>query len=138
MITKCAPISLTELELIVKENTREIVKKLEKHKEIVVEDSFVYLPKQKVQFRRVNRDEEYYRPLEYVSNKELYDAVFQIVNYCNNIKKYTVIKMVLLSLGYKKINDFLYSYIENAIAFLLNKKVIFIEDDNILYKDLEN
>ena len=138
MITKCAPISLTELELIVKENTREIVKKLEKHKEIVVEDSFVYLPKQKVQFRRVNRDEEYYRPLEYVSNKELYDAVFQIVNYCNNIKKDTVIKMVLLSLGYKKINDFLYSYIENAIAFLLNKKVIFIEDDNILYKDLEN
>jgi hypothetical protein len=46
--------------------------------------------------------------------------------------------MVLLSLGYTKINDFLYSYVENAVAFLLNKKVIFIDDDNILYRDLEN
>ena len=27
---------------------------------------------------------------------------------------------------------------ESAIAFLLNRKVIFIEDDNILYKDLES
>ncbi len=138
MINRCAPISAVELELIVKENTKEIVKKLEKHKEIVIEDGFIYLPKQTVKFRRVNRDDKYYRPLEYISNKELYDAVYQIVNYCNNIQKETVIKMVLLSLGYKKINDFLYSYIENAIAFLLNKKVIFIEDDNILYKDLEN
>ena len=138
MINNCAPISVDELELIVKENTREIVQKLEKRKEIIIEDGFIYLPKQKVQFRRVNREDPYYRPLEYISNKELYDAVFQIVNYCNNIKKETVIKMILLSLGYKKINDFLYSYIENAIAFLLNKKVIFIEDDNILYKDLEN
>ena len=138
MITQCAPISIKELELIVKENTREIVSKLEKNKEIIIEDNFIYLPKQKVQFRRVNRSEDYYRPLEYVSNKELYDAIYQIVNYCNNIQKDTVIKMLLLSLGYKKINDFLYGYMESAIAFLLNRKVIFIEDDNILYKDLES
>jgi hypothetical protein len=138
MIERCAPISVEELELIVKENTREIVKKMEKQKEIIIEDNFIYLPKQNIKFRTVNREEDYYRPLEYVSNKELYDAIFQIVNYCNNIQKDTVIKMVLLSLGYKKINDFLYSYVENAVAFLLNKKVIFIEDDNILYRDLEN
>ena len=111
---------------------------MEKHKEIVIEDKFIYLPKQNVHFRSVNRDEDYYRPLEYISKKELYDAVFQVVNHCNNIQKDTLIKMILLSLGYKKINDFLYSYIENAINFLLNKKVIFIEDDNILYRDLEN
>ena len=37
----------------------------------------------------------------------------------------------------KFVVDF-FPYIENAINFLLNKKVIFIEDDNILYKDLEN
>lgn len=138
MIEKCAPISVDELELIVKENTREIVRKMEKHKEIVIEDKFIYLPKQNVHFRSVNRDGDYYRPLEYISKKELYDAVFQVVNHCNNIQKDTLIKMILLSLGYKKINDFLYSYIENAINFLLNKKVIFIEDDNILYRDLEN
>ena len=57
---------------------------------------------------------------EYISKKELYDAVFQVVNHCNNIQKDTVIKMILLSLGYKKINDFLYSYIESSINFLLN------------------
>ena len=138
MINRCAPISVDELELIVKENTRDIVRKMEKQKEIIIEDKFIYLPKQNVHFRSVNRDEDYYRPLEYISKKELYDAVYQIVNHCNNIQKDTVIKMILLSLGYKKINDFLYNYIEHAINFLLNKKVIFIEDDNILYKDLEN
>lgn len=138
MINQCAPISVDELELIVKENTREIVKKLQFHKEIHIEDGFIYLPKQKVQFRRVNRYEDYYRPIEYVSNKELIEAIYQIVDYCNNIKKDTIIKMILLSLGYKKINDILYSFVEDAITFLLNKKVIFIEEDDILYRDLDN
>ena len=138
MIKECAPISIEELELVVKENTREIVKKLEHRKEIVIEDGFIYLPKQKVQFRRVDRDEEYYRPLKYVSNKELIEAIYQIVDYTNNIQKDTLIKMILLSLGYKKINDLLYGFVEDAITFLLNKKVIFIEDDNIIYRDLEN
>ena len=45
MINKCAPIALDELELIVKENTREIVQKLEKRKEIIIEEGFIYLPK---------------------------------------------------------------------------------------------
>mgnify|MGYP003425977565 FL=1 len=81
MINRCAPISVDELELIVKENTRDIVRKMEKHKEIVIEDKFIYLPKQNVHFRSVNRDEDYYRPLEYISKKELYDAVYQIVNH---------------------------------------------------------
>ena len=83
MIKECAPISIEELELVVKENTREIVKKLEHRKEIVIEDGFIYLPKQKVQFRRVDRDEEYYRPLKYVSNKEYEEAnstVLELIN----------------------------------------------------------
>lgn len=138
MIKECAPISVDELELIVKENTREIVKKLEHKKEIVIEEGFIFLPKEKVQFRRVNREENYYRPIEYVSTKELIEAIYQIVNYTNNIQKDTLIKMILLSLGYKKTNDILYSFVENALTFLLNKKVIFIEEDNILYRDLEN
>ena len=107
-------------------------------RDIIIEDNFIYLPKQKVQFRRVNRYEDYYRPIEYVSNKELIEAIYQIVDYCNNIKKDTIIKMILLSLGYKKINDILYSFVEDAITFLLNKKVIFIEEDDILYRDLDN
>ena len=75
---------------------------------------------------------------EYVSQKELYEAVFNVVNHCSNIEKDTLIKMILLSLGYKKINDILYKFVEDAIIFLLDKKVIFIEDDNIIYRDLEN
>lgn len=138
MIKLCAPISVDELDLIVKENTKEIVKKLELKKEIVIEDNFIYLPDQKVQFRRVNREESFYRPIEYVSQKELYEAVFNVVNHCSNIEKDTLIKMILLSLGYKKINDILYKFVEDAIIFLLDKKVIFIEDDNIIYRDLEN
>lgn len=138
MINLCAPISVDELELIVKENTRDIVKKMALKKEIIIEDDFIFLPKQRVQFRRVNRFEEYYRPIEFVSNKELFEAIYHVVNHLNNIQKDTLIKMILLSLGYKKINDILYSFVENAIDILLNKKVIFIEDDDILYKDLEN
>ena len=138
MINKCSPISLDELELIVKENTREIVKKLAAKKEIIIENNFIYLPKQQIKFRRVNRNENYYRPIEYVSSKELFDAIYQVVNYSNNIQRDTLIKMILLSLGYKKINEILYSFVDNAITILLNKKVIFIDEDNVLYKDLEN
>ena len=43
--------------------------------------------------------------------------------------------MILLSLGYKKTNKEKYEFVEERIDYLLEQKVIFIEN-NIIYKNI--
>ena len=86
---------------------------------------------------QIKKNANIYRPLKYVSNREIYDAIFKVVNHLASISKDTLIKMILLSLGYKKINHTLYDKIDDCIKFLLIQRIIFIEDD-ILYRDFEN
>lgn len=137
VIIKCAPISVEELSVVMKENSVDLAKKLISNGEIELHDDFYYVPNQKICFRRIERNANIYRPLKYVSNREIYDAIFKVVNHLASISKDTLIKMILLSLGYKKINHTLYDKIDACIKFLLIQRIIFIEDD-ILYRDFEN
>ena len=98
-------------------------------------DEFIYVPNNKVRFRRVDRNSDFYRPLNLVSEKEIFDAIYEIIDYKLTLNKETIIKMILLSLGYKKANKAKYEFVENKIDYLLEKKVIFIEH-NILYRNI--
>ena len=93
-----------------------------------MQDDYIYIPNQKVRFRRVDRNKNYYRPLNTVSKKEIYDAIYEIVDYKVSLSKEVIIKMILLSLGYKKANEAKYQLIDNEINYLLSKKILFLED----------
>lgn len=134
-IEMTSPISLEEIRIIFKENIEENLIELEKNNFIEINDNFIYIPNKIVKFRRVNRDEDFYRPLNSVSEKEIYDAIYEILDYKSTLNKDTLIKMILLSLGYKKANPIKYKYIEDKIDYLLEQKVIFIEN-NTLYRNI--
>ena len=134
-LVKACPISLEEARVIFNENIEENISILVNSEKITIEDGFIYIPNQKVVFRRVDRSKETYRPLDLVSEKEIFDAVYQVINTTQSLKKDTLIKMILLSLGYKKANKEKYEYIERMINYLLEKKIIFIEKD-IIFKNI--
>ena len=134
-LNKVAPISLEEIRIVFKENVEEIINKLKKKDSIEIINNFIYIPNQKVEFRRVDRNKEFYRPLDLVSDKELYDAIFQIIDYKSSLNEDTLIKMILLSLGYKKYNGAKYHYLEEKIKYLVDNKIIF-KDNDMLYKSL--
>jgi len=130
-----APISLEEIRLIFRENVDDCLKELAKEEAVSIEEDFVYLPDSKIRFRRVDRDKNQYRPLPTVSDRELFDAIYEVVDYKNSLSKDTLVKMILLSLGYKKANAEKYRYVERRIDRLLAKKVIFIEN-GLLFRSL--
>ena len=135
LISKSAPISLEELRVIFKENIEELLVELANKEVILIENNFVYLPNEKVEFRRVDRDKEFYRPLDLVSDKEIFDAVYKIIDYKTSLNEDTLIKMILLSLGYKKANEAKYQYLQNKINNLVENKVIY-KDGDILSKSI--
>lgn len=130
-----APISLEEIRVIFKENIEEQIRALVKDRIIEISDDFIYIPNERVRFRRVNRNEDFYRPLDLVSEKEIFNAIYEIIDYKLTLNKDTIIKMILLSLGYKKSNAAKYAFVESKINFLLEQKIIFIEN-NILYRNI--
>ncbi|MDD7735640.1 MAG: DUF4011 domain-containing protein [Bacillales bacterium] len=134
-LVKTCPISLEETRIIFNENIEENINVLLESEKISLIDGFIYIPNQKVVFRRVDRTKDTYRPLDLVSEKEIFDAVYQVINSTQSLKKDTLIKMILLSLGYKKANKEKYEYVEKKINYLLEKKIIFIEND-IIYKNI--
>ena len=136
MIEKCAPISIKELELIVKENIKDILKRLVKDDFITLEDKFIFIKGKATTFRRINREEAFFRPLDTVSKRELYDAIYKIINHLSSIDQETLIKMILLSLGYKKMKKEDYDTLIECIEFLLKSKIIF-NDGTTLYRDIE-
>lgn len=134
-LEECAPISLDEIRVVFKENIEEELNNLIASGMIEIKDNFISLLGKKVRFRRVDRNKEFYRPLDLVSDVEYYDAIYDIINYKSSLDKDTIIKMILLSLGYKKANKEKYEFIEERIDYLLEQKVIFIEN-NILFKNI--
>lgn len=136
MIEKCAPISIKELEIIIKENIKDILKKLVKEDFITIEDKFIFIKNKTPFFRRINRNESFSRPLETVSKREIYDAIYKIINYLSSIDQEVLIKMILLSLGYKKMKKEDYDTLIECIEFLLKSKIIF-NNGTTLYRDIE-
>jgi len=131
IINECAPISTKELSLLFKENISGIIAKLKKNKSITIEDGFILLPNKQIEFRRIDRSEDYYRPIKYVYKKEIYDAIYKVIKQLTVIESDTLVKMILLSLGYKKMNQENYDFIVSCIEFLINEKIIFINNSKL-------
>lgn len=130
-LNKVCPISLEELKLVFKENIENELNALIKNKEYILEEGFIYIPNEKVRFRRVDRDKNFYRPLNIVSKKEIYDAIYEIIEHKSSLNKDVIIKMILLSLGYKKANKVVYDLIAKDIDYLVSKKILFSEGNTI-------
>jgi hypothetical protein len=137
LVTESAPISINDLDIVMGTNTNSLLSSYIKSNILEQEDNFIYVPNKKITFRRVDRSKNIIRNIDNVSNKEIYDAIYQIVNNQGSISIDKLVKMILLSLGYKKTNPSINKKILDDILYLKSKSIIF-ENDGILYKDLNN
>ncbi len=137
LVNECAPISINDLDIIMETNTSSLLSSYIKNNVLEQEDNFIFIPNKKVTFRRVDRSKNIIRNIDNVSNKEIYDAIYQIVNNQGTISIEKLVKMILLSLGYKKTNPSINKKILDDILYLKTKSIIF-ENNGILYKDLND
>ncbi len=132
-IKKVAPISLKELRNICRKDI-EALPNLIKKGLVEEKEEFIFIPNEKIIFRRVERNTDQIRNIETVSKYELYNAVYTIVNKVETISKEKIVKMILLSLGYKKTNPSINKVIYDVINYLIEKNIV-LENDEMLSKN---
>ncbi len=101
---------------------------------IAIKDDFIYVIGRNIEFRIVERNTKEFRPIDSVSNIELKSAITKIVLTFKEIEEDTVVKMILLSLGYKKAPESAYNKLVELVDALAAKERI-IKRDNVLYKE---
>ncbi len=132
-IKKVAPISLKELRNICRKDI-EALPNLIKKGLVEEKEEFIFIPNEKIIFRRVERNTDQIRNIETVSKYELYNAVYTIVNKVETISKEKIVKMILLSLGYKKTNPSINKVIYDVINYLIEQNIV-LENDEMLSKN---
>ena len=131
VLKQCHPISINELEEIFKDDTHAILSQLKIDKKINIANNFVFVNDQRINFKKVDKNDKP-RVFDFVSNEEIAVGIQMILTQ-KSLSIDEMIKLILLSLGFKKMNHDQYFRIQNIIEDLIESKKIFIKDD-ILYE----
>ena len=124
----CAPITREQLLSIFNEDGVITLTNLQMDKIVNISNGFVFLNNQRINFKRVDRNSEYSRLLNTVSNEEIQDGILKIASHKEmNIDE--MIKLILRTLGMKKMNHNQYFRIENIINDLIEEKKLIVEND---------
>lgn len=98
---------------------------------IKIANGFVFIEGGMINFRKVNREGDKIRDINDVSNEEISFGILKLLSQ-KSLTEDEVIKLILSSLGYKKMNHNQYFRIQNIINELKDDKKI-TEKENILY-----
>ena len=98
---------------------------------IKIANGFVFIEGGTINFRKVNREGDKIRDINDVSNEEISFGILKLLSQ-KSLTEDEVIKLILSSLGYKKMNHNQYFRIQNIINELKDDKKI-TEKENILY-----
>ena len=98
---------------------------------IKIANGFVFIEGGTINFRTVNREGDKIRDINDVSNEEISFGILKLLSQ-KSLQEDEVIKLILSSLGYKKMNHNQYFRIQNIINELKDDKKI-TEKENILY-----
>ena len=124
----CAPITREQLLSIFNEDGVITLTNLQMDKIVNISNGFVFVNNQRINFKRVDRNSEYSRLLNTVSNEEIQDGILKIASHKEmNIDE--MIKLILRTLGMRKMNHNQYFRIENIINDLIEDKKLIVEND---------
>ena len=124
----CAPITREQLLSIFNEDGVITLTNLQMDKIVNISNGFVFVNNQRINFKRVDRNSEYSRLLNTVSNEEIQDGILKIASHKEmNIDE--MIKLILRTLGMRKMNYNQYFRIENIINDLIEDKKLIVEND---------
>ena len=136
LLKECPPVSIMELEEIFLEETHPLLSQLKVDNKIRIANNFIFVVDQRITFHKVNKDGEA-RNFDFISNEEIREGIKMILTQ-KSLSSDEMIKLILLSLGFKKMNHDQYFRIQNIINDLIDDEIIFIKDDILYEKDTLN
>lgn len=121
-----APVKAKEITSLFVEDVQPVITQLVTEQKIAVNDDFIFLVDQPITFRTIDRNKNYIRKLDTIAPIEVKTALVKVINHQKEIAQDILIKMILLSLGYKKMNRNLYETLENYIQDIVTQnKVVY-------------
>ncbi len=125
-----APISEKECLAVFNEDYLSVKASLQSENIIKVEHDFVFLNNSEIKFRRVDRNANFSRNLDLVSNEEIAAGIIKI-SLIKPLSQDDMIKLILLTLGLKKMNHQQYFRLQNIIGGLIEANKITIKEGKI-------
>ena len=133
LLRRCGPMNVEEMSLTI-DNCSSTIDELLLDNIIEIKNRFIFLKNEQINFHYVKKDNDE-RRFDFVSNEEIAMGI-RIILTQRSFHYDDMIKLILLSLGLKKMNRDQYLRIQNIIDDLIDDKFIEKKDD-YLYK-IEN
>lgn len=101
---------------------------------VSVMNNFIFVNNKEIEFKRARSDKNEIRELDTISNEEIAQGVLKMI--CNkDLYVDETIKLILLSLGYKKMNQQQYFRIQNIIGELIDEHKLSNNNDLLHYEN---
>ncbi len=123
VLNKCAPIDKQTILRIFKEDGIALINNLESAKQIYIKNDFIYLANKEIVFKSY-KNKEQIRYITSLSKEEIEQGILQIVKTQNIVSEEDLIKMILISLGYEKMNAKIYAYVQEIILGLVYQRIL--------------
>lgn len=137
IIDECAPILEQDILNLFSQDGSAYISSLIKEKKIYRKNKFIYIPNKDIIFRSYKNNAQP-RYISSVSQEEIEDGVLRIIETTSSLELGAVIKMILIALGYNKMNSKIHEYIYRIIIDMVhNHKVTLSENFLSLVKDDE-
>ncbi len=138
IIKECAPIQEQELLNLFPSDGLEHITSLIKDRKIYKKNHFIYLANENIYFRSY-KNKEQPRYVSSIAKEELFEGIERIVTNCEGVEIENVVKMILLSLGYKTMNSKIYEYVYSLIIKMVhNHQITLVENKLYLMQEEEN
>ena len=136
LLKKCAPISKDQIIETIGDSAVVSLANLQMEKIISISNGFVFLNNHPIEFKRVDRNSEKVRLLSTVSNEEIAEGIVKILTQ-KSLYEDEMIKLILLSLGLKKMNHSQYFRIQNIIKGLVEDQRIYSNNELLSFTEQE-
>lgn len=101
---------------------------------ISIKNNFIFVNNKEIEFKRARSDKNEIRELDTISNEEIAQGVLKMI-YNKDLYIDETIKLILLSLGYKKMNQQQYFRIQNIIGDLIEENKLSNNNDLLHYEN---
>lgn len=136
LLKNCAPVKKEQIINIIGDNAIASLATLQIEKIISISNGFIFLNDFPITFKRVDRTSGKERLLSSVSNEEIAEGILKIISQ-KSLYEDEIIKLILLSLGLKKMNHSQYFRIQNIIQELIEDKKLYFQDELLYINEQE-
>lgn len=133
LLSRCAPCHKEQFMSFIGRDGLIALTSLQVEGKIKITNNFIFINNQPIEFKRVKKDSQIIRDLNYVSNEEIAQGILKLINN-RDFSLDGTIKLILKNLGFHKMNQQQYFKVQNIINDLIEEKKLSINEDILHYE----